>query len=307
MRMRFKCLSAATVVIGLAAGFRPAGAEVTFFLQPEQSGLDGEARYLEAIALGKHLGSYALVDFDDLDAYPRDSEVHALWADDVFCRLQADIAGSILAPTGHTGPYIFNPSGYYVWPGRAFFSTLVMGDRMTLLFDEDHPRAGAVGFWIFDDQRSLDSIYRVDVLETCGGQATTFLANDIPRDADGYEIEGFVGIVSDVGIRRVVVTPVDPVSRVPHSDIFEIDYLTIGQLRRDKPCGKGGGKGKQQDGKNGGEDEPDSEDSEDSADSADESEDSEDGADDEDSGEGGADQDADSTDGDGEDPEARHD
>ncbi|MFQ5502898.1 MAG: hypothetical protein ACE5EQ_11465 [Phycisphaerae bacterium] len=237
MSKQFKHMILLTAVIVLIDISRAASADISFFLQPEGTGQDGEAHYLNTIATNHHLGSYELIDFDDLSAFPVESEVHALEVDSVEFHLGASLATSILAGNGHTGPYIFNPHGFYIWEGKAFMSTLVMGDQATLEFDSDDDRAGAVGFWIFDDQRSLDSVYRIDVMERCGQQATTILANDMPPNIeDVYEIEGFVGIISDVGIRRIVVTPLDPWSLLPQSDIFEIDTLTIGRLHVENSC-----------------------------------------------------------------------
>ncbi|MFQ5412493.1 MAG: hypothetical protein ACE5EC_09335, partial [Phycisphaerae bacterium] len=149
MSKRFQHMILLAAVIGLIDIGRAASADVTFFLQPEASGLDGEARYLDTIAATDNLGTFELIDFDDPALFPNDSEVHELQVDSVNVRLEASLASSILAGNGHTGPYIFNPHGFYIWEGRAFANTLVMGDRATLDFNGE--QAGAVGFWIFDD------------------------------------------------------------------------------------------------------------------------------------------------------------
>jgi len=66
MSKQFNRMILLTAVIVLIDISRAASADVSFFLQPEGTGQDGEAQYLNTIATNHHLGTYELIDFDDL-------------------------------------------------------------------------------------------------------------------------------------------------------------------------------------------------------------------------------------------------
>lgn len=112
--------------------------------------------------------------------------------------------------------------------GRIDGNTLLAGRLLTISVQNEEG-AAAMGAWIFDDRRLYDSAYLIEVVEVDGSVSSTVLENEIPLNAEGHEVEGFAGAISDIGISEFRITAVDPVTHAPQEDFFEIDNLTVAE------------------------------------------------------------------------------
>lgn len=203
-------LSLAFLLLGPAPH---AAGDVTFYLHrhgsPQDSAYD---------AFGAAAGDVRTEDFEDADRFVQGQPVDALAWEDGAVNLAGDWNGPYV-------PVVFFSTAFNV-PDRVFSNALLVGFGLTVTPAEG-TAVRAAGLWIFDDQRSLDSAYLVEVVETNGAAWTAVLENEIPPDGQGHEIEGFAGAVSDVGIASFRVRSVDPATQAPQGDLFEVDHLVV--------------------------------------------------------------------------------
>lgn len=211
----------------LRADVASSDSPIRVFLEPFGSDSTGELDFLDAVTLDERMGDGQVVLFDDLEKWPQNEVVASLVADSVEMAMLGD--------TNRGAPFIFHPADFYHWEGQVFGGTLVMGPVARLVPLPSSEPLGAVGFWIFDDGNLRDSVYQVDVLDACGHSATAIVENDVGRVA-GYEVEGFVGVVSDCGIVQVTVTALNMDTREAWDDPFEIDTLTVVRLVDPQSC-----------------------------------------------------------------------
>ena len=204
----------------------PEGA-FALFLEPFGANTLESVDFLDAIAAHERLGTFETATFDDLDAWPVNTQVQAVVVDDVEL--------AILATTARGGPFVFHPAGFFNWEDQVFAGTLVVGDRARLMPLRASDSAGAAGFWIFDDGNLRDSIYEVTVVDACGHSVTAVVENATPR-VSGYEVEGFFGVIAEFGIVEISITALDAATREPWSDPFELDHLTVARMETSRPC-----------------------------------------------------------------------
>lgn len=141
-------------------------------------------------------------------------------------------------------PYLFSSPEFDV-EGRFQGRALVVGTRLLVTVPQNQD-VRAFGTWIFDDGRALDSAYLAQVTEIDGSVWAVLLENEIPLNVYGHEIEGFIGVFSDIGIRQVTITSVDPATGEAQPDGFEIDQvMAVGAVL---PPGETGGGGDEDDG-----------------------------------------------------------
>ncbi|HPF41290.1 MAG TPA: hypothetical protein P5081_12635 [Phycisphaerae bacterium] len=197
------------------------------YLEPVGDNTGFDAAFFDALVNEPRLGAGETLDFDDLSQWPTNTIVPSVTA--------AGCEVALFGNTNHAAPFVFHPTGFYHWENQMFEGTLVMGSVARLVPLQSGGRVGAIGFWIFDDGYFKDSLYRVDVTDACGNTTTEYLENGVPR-VSGYEVEGFVGVVSRCGITSVTVTSLDSATGEPWDDPFEIDYLTIVRLDDPQPC-----------------------------------------------------------------------
>jgi hypothetical protein len=191
----------------------PVSAEVVFFVEghgsPEAS---GHADFCQAV------GDAAEQDFEDPALGQDFTVLPSLPIGDMELQLDCVLFDGTPFP-----PFLFTSPEFDV-EGRVYHRALVVGTSMTI-----EPPAGqslvAFGTWIFDDGGVLDSAYIAEVTETDGSVWEVILENDIPHNPYGHEIEGFVGVVSDVGISQITITSIDPETGETHPDGFEIDHV----------------------------------------------------------------------------------
>jgi len=191
----------------------PVSAEVVFFVEghgaPEAS---GHADFRQAV------GDSAEQDFEDPALGEDFTVLPSLPIGDLELQLDCVLFDGTPFP-----PFLFSSIEFDV-EGRVYSRALVVGTSMTI-----RPPAGqslgAFGTWIFDDGGVLDSAYLAEVTETDGSVWEVILENDIPHNPYGHEIEGFIGVVSDVGIRQITITSIDPETGEAHPDGFEIDHV----------------------------------------------------------------------------------
>lgn len=205
------CTMAAMTVSWFAAGPPDAAAEVTFHLHRHGTETDtGHPDFLAALIDGY------VEDFEHPDMIPNETEVPML----TFGGNELHFAGEWDGPFM---PYIGYSTAFNV-QGRVYRNVLVSGYQLTIT-PGTNTHLRALGMWIFDDRRALDSAYLIEVVETDGTVWTAVLENQIPRNSNGHEIEGFAGAVSDVGIASMRIVAVNPSTLAPHSDFFEVDHL----------------------------------------------------------------------------------
>ncbi len=120
-------------------------------------------------------------------------------------------------------PFLFSSPEFDV-EGRVHGRALVVGTSLTVTTPADQELRG-FGTWIFDDGGVLDSAYFVQVTETDGSVWEVILENENPLNVYRHEIEGFIGVLSDVGISQITITSIDPVTGEAHPDGFEIDHV----------------------------------------------------------------------------------
>ncbi len=208
-------LETAIIILLLAT---PASADVTFFLQREGSPDDnGRALFIEAI------GDYAEQDFEDPALGADGARLSTIPVGD----FQLEIYASLSDGTPYY-PFLFSSSEFDV-EGKLYHLALVCGSTSTLTLQPDQ-LLGAFGAWIFDDGNRLDSAYLIEVTELDGNTQQAVLENEIPLNDYNFEIEGFFGVVSDVGIAELSITAIDPATGQIHLDVFEIDHLMVAGL-----------------------------------------------------------------------------
>ncbi len=200
--------------IGLLLLFTvPVTAEVVFYLERHGSADDtGHADFCLAV------GDYAEQDFEDPLLGPDFTKLPALPIGDV------QLALSSAFPDGTPfEAFVFSSAEFDV-EGRIHNRTMVAATSLTLTPPATHDLL-AFGAWIFDDGSLQDSGYLFEVTETDGGVWQVILENEIPPTGYGHEIEGFVGVVSNVGISQIVIMAIDPATGELLPDIMEIDHV----------------------------------------------------------------------------------
>lgn len=210
MVWRLRGWQGVVLLAGLPGGL--AQGAVTFYVQRAGSADTGAAQFASQVGDADHL------DFDGAGDQRDRTPVTSL-----------PLANGRLYIEGHWTdsftPYTFS-STEFSSPGQVFGRAIFVGHRCVIRPSPD-TALWAIGFWVFDDGRAADSVYRVEVVETDGARAEVVLGNDQPLNEYGYEIEGFVGVVSAGGIAEVSVTSLDVDSGVDVGDGFELDTLTV--------------------------------------------------------------------------------
>ncbi len=197
----------------------PPGVEV--FVERHGSTDTGAALFVE------QAGQVVVEDFDDPDRFDPDTPVRVLQMGSVELSVESEWNGSYT-------PVVFS-STEFEFENRFSGQALVVGTRLTLTADRGQiPRA--IGFWVFDDDRAQDSAYRIEILECSGDAWVLVLENDIDLNENLHELEGFVGVVSDVGIARMTITAIDPETGEPNGDLFEIDNVMVGEFSHPRRC-----------------------------------------------------------------------
>jgi len=211
------------LAVAVTAWLAPAAsANVSFFIERFGSTDNGEARFLAAV------GTVRTEGFEDPTRFPAGAQVPSLPVGSISLALDSVSSG------GPFIPVVFF-SEEFAFPGRFFSKALVSGTHLVLSSGVGEvPRA--IGLWIFDDNNGLDSAYSITVEECDGTIATTELENHIPLNPFGHELEGFVGAVSAVGILSLTITAIDPVTRLPNGDLFEIDELRVAAFPAPRFC-----------------------------------------------------------------------
>lgn len=205
------CIVALTGAAWLGSGPPASVAGVDFHLQ--RHGTDTDTGYADFIAA---LVNRYDADFEPVESYPDDMPVPSLAMGDFQLNLEGDLDGPY-------DPVSFFSSAFNA-ESRVHHVALFAGYSLTITPAEGD-QLNALGMWIFDDQRSLDSAYLIEVTETDGTVSTAVLVNEIERSSGGHEIEGFAGAVSDVGIAAMRVVAIDPVTQMPQADYMEVDHI----------------------------------------------------------------------------------
>ncbi len=207
-------------MIWVASGPPNAAAEVSFYLHRHGTATDtAHAEFFAA------MNDPYEEDFEDPDMIPDETEVPMLTFGPHALHFQSEWDGPYVPMVGYSPA--FNV------PGRVFNNVLVAGYELTITPGDDADLR-ALGMWIFDDRRARDSAYLIEVVEVSGMVWTAVLENEIPRNSNGHEIEGFAGVLSDVGIASMRIVAVDPVTLMPHADFFEVDHV-LADFRRPPP------------------------------------------------------------------------
>ncbi len=224
---RFRVPVVVTLLVSTVPAF---GAPRVFFQRhgsPEDSG------YMDFLQTAPDA---VVEDFEDPNFFKVGTEVPVL-----------TVAGAkIYLESEWNGPYVPQvfASSEFEYPGEFFNQALIGGTKLRLTADPgDAPRA--IGVWVFDDNSAYDSVYRIRIAECNGRGDEVILANETEFTVYGHELEGFVGAVSEVGICSFSITAIDPVTELPHGDIFEIDHLMVERFEeprssRTQPPGLGG-------------------------------------------------------------------
>ncbi|MFQ5620148.1 MAG: hypothetical protein ACE5FR_14385 [Rhodospirillales bacterium] len=187
--------------------------DVTFYLQREGSPDDtGFALFLQ------RLDRFQEQDFEGPAFEPDGLEVPRLAFGPIRLRLTRPFEPPLQ-------PFIFS-SDEFDAPGRFFHRSLVGGVALTITA-EGGKRPRALGLWIFDDTKALDSAYLVEVTEANGAVSEIVLENEIGPNIHGHEIEGFVGAVSRKGIAEMRIIAIDPLTGRPQPDAFETDHWLV--------------------------------------------------------------------------------
>lgn len=207
-----RLLLALIAMLPLAWRTSPSNADVTFFIQREGSpGDNGLALFVQAA------GTIREQDFEGPEFAPG-VEVGDLSFNHTRFRLTRPQEAPLL-------PYIFSSEEFDA-PGRFFGQGLVCGAGLRITTRRGRSPRG-LGMWVFDDMRAFDSAYLIEVTENNGATWQAVLENQIAQSSRGHEIEGFVGAVSNRGIRSMTITSIDPASGTAQPDIFEIDHLLV--------------------------------------------------------------------------------
>ncbi len=197
--------------------------ETTFYTQREGTPDDAGFAIFQDEA-----GAYLEQDFEEPEIGPLYGEVPELWFGELGVRPVADWNGE--------NPPLLIQSSEFDQEGKIFRRALFPGFGLTVTPIDDAV-IQAFGCWIFDDGGSLDSMYRLEVVEVDGVTSHWILENEIDLDHRGHEIEGFIGVISDVGIESLTITPVDPETEAPSGDVFEVDHWMVTLFERpDDEC-----------------------------------------------------------------------
>lgn len=208
-----RLLAVLTVMLPLAWRASTSQADVTFFIQREGSPDDnGLAMFVQAV------GTFQEQDFEGSEFAPDGVEVRDLRLGRTKFKLTRPLERPLL-------PFIFS-SGEFDAPGRFFGRGLVCGFSLRITAHGGKLPRG-LGMWIFDDTRAFDSAYLIEVTEKNGATWQAVLENQIELSIRGHEIEGFIGAVSDQGIRAMTITPIDPLTGMAQPDVFEIDHFLV--------------------------------------------------------------------------------
>ncbi len=187
--------------------------ETTFYVQREGSPDDQGFTLFTNDA-----GNPSEQDFEDPELGPLYGEVPGLSFGELEMALVADWYGP--------NPPLLIQSSEFDQEGKVFRRALFPGYGLTVTPIDDAV-IQVFGCWVFDDGGSLDSAYRLDVVETDGATSHCILENEIELDHRGHELEGFLGVISDVGILSLTITPIDPETQAQISDVFEVDHWMV--------------------------------------------------------------------------------
>lgn len=215
MRITQKTRMLVTIAVMLPLAWRASTsqADVTFFIQREGSPDDnGLALFIQAV------GTFQEQDFEGPEFAPDGVEVRDLRFGRTKIKLTRPMERPLL-------PFTFSSEEFDA-PERFFGRGLVCGTTLRITAHGRKFPLG-LGMWIFDDMRAFDSAYLIEVTEKNGARWQAVLENQIELSARGHEIEGFIGAVSDQGIRAMTITPIDPLTGMIQPDVFEIDHLLV--------------------------------------------------------------------------------
>ncbi len=167
--------------------------------------------------------------FDELDldaGFPDRSDVDRLISGSLVIDVGlAGIGGP--APTGKMffGNYPSGDGSYgTVWGGALINLYGGWGNqyaRGQLTLEFSRPVAG-FGAWVFDDAGSTEQSFRLIATDT--DRATTVSPVLESGNGDRHWVEGFIGVVSPVGIEAVAIEVLDEFGRAV---VFELDHLQV--------------------------------------------------------------------------------
>lgn len=200
-----------------------------FFVEPFASDNGEETRFYESLANHPYLSVVDTTEFDDPAVFPVGLQLSHLTLPSSGVKL--DFSNN----NGTGVPYVFRAANTFVYENAIEYQALVMGPTNgRISVGAESAPVGGIGFWIFDDGSLRDSVYMIEVVDVFDQVDAFILQNDIPR-VSGYEVEGFVGVISDAPIVEVLITPLDPATLQPWNDIFEIDTLGVVALIEPDP------------------------------------------------------------------------
>jgi hypothetical protein len=83
-----------------------------------------------------------------------------------------------------------------------------------------------VGAWLYDDGSTSPQSFVLEVTEVGGGVYTSPVLES--GNGNAHFVEGFLGVVSAVGITEARFRVIDPATGLPVTRGFELDHLQIG-------------------------------------------------------------------------------
>jgi len=186
----------------------------TFYLSPS-SNPDGDLAWQSAVG-----GVHAEFDMEGLSYYTVDN----LIADDLI--IDVGLGGipgiaEIARTFGISGPYGTVSSTTLL----SYTPSNVRHSQITFEFSE--PVIG-FGTWVFDDSQSYRESIRMIVTD---GNDDVWIS-DILESGNGYyhAIEGFIGVVSTAGVKKVAIENLNELSLTPRAGAFELDHIQVGGL-----------------------------------------------------------------------------
>ena len=211
--IRSVCLCSSVLLTALALS-DPAAVygEIEFFLQREGSEDVGFDQFVETAR------DIQEQDFEGPEFAPDGVSVPVLGFVDLEFELFGELAGPFTPRTFSSTE--FDAEGRFF--GRALFAGIGLTASVSS-YELPH----AVGMWLFDDKSTFDAVYLIGVTETDGSMSWVILENEIARNSKGHEIEGFVGVTSNIGIVEMTITPLDDVTGDVVPNFLEIDHWLV--------------------------------------------------------------------------------
>lgn len=83
-----------------------------------------------------------------------------------------------------------------------------------------------VGAWLYDDGSASPQSFVLEVTEVGGGVYTSAVLES--GNGNAHFVEGFLGVVSAVGIMEARFRAIDPATGLPERHGFELDHLQVG-------------------------------------------------------------------------------